>query len=128
MNLHVWVPNLFDGKGGIQVYSAFFLQALQNLYPQSQYEVFIKHDVRTTDEIPYLSNTRFHFAGNYPHKVRTPFFASQLIGQGILKKPDLAIATHLNFTPAAQLLKRLTGTPYWAVAHGIDAWNIKIPR
>lgn len=127
MNLHIWTPNLFNGRGGIQVYSAFFLQALQNLYPKSQYDIFIKHDVQTPSEISYSSNTRFHFAGNYPHKVRTPIFASQLIGQGILKKPDLAIATHLNFTLAAYWLKRLTGTPYWAIAHGIDAWNIKNP-
>jgi hypothetical protein len=25
-------------------------------------------------------------------------------------------------------LKRLNGTPYWVVAHGIDAWNITNPR
>ncbi|BDA71462.1 glycosyltransferase [Rivularia sp. IAM M-261] len=127
MNLHVWVPNLFNGKGGIQVYSAFFLQALQNLYPESQYDVFIKHDVRTSSDISYLSKTCFHFAGSYPQKVRTPLYASQIIGQGILKKPDLVITTHLNFAVAAYWLKRLTGTPYWAIAHGIDAWDIKNP-
>jgi glycosyltransferase involved in cell wall biosynthesis len=125
MNLHVWVPDLFGGKGGIQVYSAFFLQALQQLYPKSNYEVFVKHDVQKSSEVSYLSNTRFHFAGSYPQKVRTPLFASQLITQGILKKPDLVITTHLNFAVAGYWLKRLNGTPYWAVAHGIDAWDIK---
>lgn len=35
------------------------------------------------------------------------------------------LATHLNFTIASLILKRLLGIPYWVVAHGIEAWNIK---
>ena len=29
-NIHVWMPNLFGFKGGIQVYSAYFLTRLQD--------------------------------------------------------------------------------------------------
>ena len=127
MNFHIWIPGLFASKGGIQVYSSFFLQALQNLYPQSRYDVFIKHDSRTSSEISYSRDTHFHFAGNSPAKLRTPIFAAQLIGQGILKRPDLVISTHLNFGVAGYWLKRLTDTPYWVIAHGIDAWDIENP-
>ena len=125
MQFHLWVPNLFGFKGGIQVYSAFFLQALQSLYPQGQYDVFLKHDVEATSDIPCLPKTQFHFAGASALKIRTFIFSTQIISKGIQQRPDLIITTHLNFTVAAYWLKRLTGIPYWTVAHGIEAWDIK---
>ncbi len=124
-HFHIWFPEIFGFKGGIQVYSAFFLQALQNLYPQSQYDVFLKNDVRTTPDIPYRPKTRFHFAGALPSKIRTPIFAAKIISKGLQQRPDLIIATHFNFTVAAYKLKLITGIPYWTVAHGIEAWDIK---
>ena len=124
-HFHIWSPEIFGFKGGIQVYSAFFLEALQKLYPQSQYDVFLKNDIGTTPEIPYLPETQFHFAGAWPLKIRTPVFATQIINKGFQQRPDLIIATHLNFTVAAHRLKRLIGTPFWTIAYGIEAWDIK---
>lgn len=127
MHFHLWFPELFSCKGGIQTYSAFFLQAIQNLYPQSSYDVFLKHDIRANPEINYLPQTKLHFAGGYPLKIRTPVFASCIATAGLIQRPNLAIATHLNFTIAAYWLKRLIGIPYWAVAHGIEAWDVQNP-
>jgi glycosyltransferase involved in cell wall biosynthesis len=120
--LHLWIPDLFQTKGGIQVYSAYFLEALQNVLPKTQLEVFLKHD-STSD----FNQTNFHGAGVYPLKIRTPIFAAQLLIQGLIHRPNLVITTHLNFTEAAYQLWRLTKTPYWAVAHGIEAWDITRP-
>ncbi|GAB4369399.1 MAG: hypothetical protein Kow00121_09290 [Elainellaceae cyanobacterium] len=125
--IHLWFPNLFNFKGGIQVYSAYFLQALQNFYPQADCDIFLMHDTHLSAHIPYSPNTRLHFAGRYPTSVRNPVFAAQLMGQGIHQHPDLIITTHLNFTPVAYWLKRLFGIPYWTVAHGAEAWNIQRP-
>ncbi len=125
MKFHTWVPNLFGCQGGIQVYSGFLLQAIQKIYPQSRYDIFVKHDLKTSSDFPYLPDTRFHFAGDYSLKIRTPAFASQIITQGFLQRPDIIISSHLNFTVAAYWLKCMTGIPYWTVAHGIDAWNIQ---
>lgn len=122
--IHLWFPNIFQFKGGIQVYSAFVLQALQTLAPNYQYEVFLKHDTQVPG---CLERTQFHCAGQFPLAIRTPIFATQLLGFGLWKRPQLVIATHLNFTPVAYWLKRLTGIPYWAVAHGVDAWAIERP-
>lgn len=124
---HLWFPNIFEFKGGIQVYSAFLLEALQKTYPQLNYEVFLKHDTRYLEEIPVLPQTRFHFSGKWSARWRTLMFACQLLGYGLWQRPQIVLATHLNFTVAAYWLKRLTGTPYWAVAHGVDAWNIDNP-
>ncbi len=126
-SIHIWVPNIFEFKGGIQVYSAFLLDALNHLNLKVSYDVFLKHDTQTIGDFSSYSNTRFHFAGSYPLPLRTAVFASQILTGGILKRPQLVIATHLNFAQAAYRLKQLTGIPYWAVAHGVDAWKIENP-
>lgn len=123
-SFHLWFPNIFEFKGGIQVYSAFLLEALQQIYPQLNYDVFLKHDTRALETLAVLPQTRFHFSGKWSARWRTLMFACQLIGYGLWQRPQIVLATHINFTVAAYWLKRFTGTPYWAVAHGIDAWNI----
>lgn len=125
---HLWFPNIFGFKGGIQVYSAFLLEALQQLYPESQYEVFLKLDKSTSPDLTFLSQTQYHFTGGWPKTLRTPAFAAKLLAAGIQQRPDLVIATHINFTVAAHWLNQLTGIPYWAIAHGVDAWDIQQPR
>ncbi|MFB2773245.1 glycosyltransferase [Pelatocladus sp. BLCC-F211] len=124
-NLYLWFPNIFEFKGGIQVYSAFLLEALQSLYPHIEYDVFLKHDTYCSPNSSFIRNTRFHVAGNWHITLRTLAFATQIIGHGFWQRPNLVITSHLNFTVAAYLLKRLTGIPYWTVAHGIEAWDIE---
>ena len=124
---HLWIPNIFEFKGGIQVYSNFLLQGIQRLYPNAKYELFLKHDTTCSTTDQYLANTNFHFSGKIPLPIRTIFFVTQLITNALKQKPELIIATHLNFTVAAYILKRLTGIPYWTTAYGMEAWNIKKP-
>ncbi|NEO25388.1 MAG: glycosyltransferase family 4 protein [Kamptonema sp. SIO4C4] len=122
---HLWIPNIFEFKGGIQVYSAFFLEALQKIAPEAQYDVFLKHDTRSLPR--FLPETRFHFAGHFPPVLRTGGFALQLAGYAIAHRPDLIISTHVNFTVVADYLKRLLGIPYWVVAHGTEVWDLPKP-
>jgi glycosyltransferase involved in cell wall biosynthesis len=124
---HLWLPNIFEFKGGIQVYLAVLLKALQSLYPNSDYEVFLKHDTRSLPDFSFLTHTKFHFYGTWPLPLRTAVFATQLVGIGLWQRPGLIISTHVNFTPAAYWLKRLTGMPYWVIVYGTDAWNIERP-
>jgi glycosyltransferase involved in cell wall biosynthesis len=121
--IHLWFPGIFEFKGGIQVYSAFLLEALQSLYPQGQYKVFLKQDTRASPNV--MSHIQYHFAGSVPSPLRTAFFTAQIIGLGLWQRPQLVISSHVNFTPAAYVLKRLIGVPYWTVAHGLEVWNIQ---
>jgi glycosyltransferase involved in cell wall biosynthesis len=118
---------MFEFKGGIQVYSGFLADALHNLKLKFDYHIFLKNDIQATVDFPERSDTHFHFAGAYPLSLRTIVFSSQIFTMGVLQRPKLVIATHLNFAPAAYRLKQLTGIPYWTIAHGVDAWNIKNP-
>jgi len=124
-SFHLWMPGLFDAKGGIQTYSGFLLQTLKQLYPGLQADVFLMHD-RGWQQ-PETARPRFHFTGDVPSRLRAPAFATKALTAGITQYPELVISTHLNFTVAAYWLKRLTGIPYWAVAHGFEAWDVQRP-
>ena len=123
-SLHLWTPGLFDFKGGIQTYSGFLLQALEQLDPAIQTDAFFMHD-RSQQQSDYRS--RCHFMGNVSPRLRAPVFAANVLATGMRQHPDLVISTHLNFTVAAYWLKRLAGIPYWAVAHGFEAWDVERP-
>jgi glycosyltransferase involved in cell wall biosynthesis len=125
--LHLWCPNIYEFKGGIQVYSNFLLETLHSLYPDVSYSIFLKHDAHVPEEKSSRKNFQFHCAGGFPQSLRTPAFAAQVLSGGFWRKPSLVISTHVNFTIAAYWLKRFTGIPYWAVAHGVDAWDIRDP-
>jgi glycosyltransferase involved in cell wall biosynthesis len=123
--LHLWIPNMFEFKGGIQVYSAFLLQAVQQIPQIDQCEVFLKHDCQPDSES--FQEISFHCAGKWHPRLRSLVYAAQLFKYGIIQRPDLIISTHVNFTLVAYWLKRFANIPYWAVAHGVDAWNIQKP-
>lgn len=125
---HLWMPDIFQFKGGIQVYSAFLLKAIQELYPEQTYHVFLKHDVKATFRTKATKQPHFHFAGKWSPALRTFVFATQLLSNGLRQRPDLIITTHIHFAPVAYWLKRVYGIPYWAIAHGIEAWDIQKPQ
>jgi glycosyltransferase involved in cell wall biosynthesis len=128
--IHFWSPGLFDFKGGIQVFSNFLLEALQDRYPHIDYQTFLMHD--QLDKAPQSRSshphTTFHYTGQWPLRLRTQAFAAQVLGYGLIQKPDLVITTHLNFTVAANQLKHLRKIPYWTIAHGFEAWDIQRPQ
>ncbi|WP_269086141.1 glycosyltransferase [[Phormidium ambiguum] IAM M-71] len=126
--IHFWIPNIFQFKGGIQTYSAFLIEALQSLHSDKKYEIFLKHDTSSSTDLSFLANTKFHFAGAVPLQLRTLLFAMQIIINGLYKKPDLVITTHLNFSIVSYLLKRFRGISYWTVVHGVEAWDIQRPN
>ncbi|MEC4989702.1 MAG: glycosyltransferase [Oscillatoria sp. PMC 1068.18] len=127
LSFDLWFPNIFEFKGGIQVYSAVFLQALQELLPESNYQVFLKHDTQYLSDYQFLQKTNYYFAGNSPLSLRTAIFGAKIIGSKLKQRPSLIISGHVNFSPVAYWLKRLLGIPYWICVYGVDAWNIKRP-
>jgi glycosyltransferase involved in cell wall biosynthesis len=68
---------------------------------------------------------RFHFSGDWSLPLRTQAYAISLFATGIARRPHLIVTTHLHFAPAAHWLKKVAGVPYWVVAHGVEAWDIK---
>lgn len=124
--VHFWCPELFK-LGGIQRYSRHLLEGLAEDPSAKVERVLLKNDSGLPPDFRPPPATSFTFAGTAGRGLRTPFFAAELIGHGAWGKPDLVLTSHLNFTPAAHLLKRLRGVPFWTVAHGFEAWDAHRP-
>jgi glycosyltransferase involved in cell wall biosynthesis len=121
--IHLWFPNIFEFKGGIQVYSAFLLRALQELYPDVALHVFLKHD-RKSPPPRDRAQVRYTCAGTVPMQLRTVLYSAQLTQAAFQERPDLIILSHANFGVLAAPLKRWLGIPFWTIAHGTEVWNI----
>ncbi|MBD2107752.1 glycosyltransferase [Nodosilinea sp. FACHB-13] len=135
--VHFWVPNLFEFKGGIQVYLCDILSAIS--YLQSQGSFLLSTDIVIIDKLDsdkpevvskaneFTGNFSFTFMGNVPRVLRTFAFSLKILIASFQQHPNLILCGHLNFTPVAYLLHLLLGTPYWILVYGVDAWDIKHP-
>ncbi len=124
--IHVWLPDVFEYKGGIQVYSAFFIQALEQVLLNSDRLIFLKNDVEATNDIRFAPQTKFKFTGRWKSSfLHTPIFAVQVFWAALWQRPDLIICGHINFSPLALNIFKLLKIPYWVIVHGIDAWDLE---
>jgi phosphatidylinositol alpha-1,6-mannosyltransferase len=126
IKIHIWLPDIFEFKGGIQVYSAFLVQALEQVLPNSARHVFLKNDAKATEDLVFNPQTKFYFAGQYKLSfLHTSIFALQVLFAAFTKKPDLIICGHINFSPLTLYIFNLLKIPYWVIVYGTDAWDIE---
>jgi len=123
-SVHVWVPGLKEGSGGIQAFSRIYLQAIREAYPHLPLRVFVKNDEPKADDPLRLMGIRIHSVSRLPSFLRTPAFAAYGILFAIRDRPCCSVTTHLNFLPVLYLLRLLLGIPCSSILHGIEAWNI----
>ncbi len=119
LKLHLWAPNMFEFKGGIQVFSRLLREAI--LEDGSSVSTFLK--LERASSVP-ADARNIHCFGTIPPLFRTAYFALAAMSAAIRQRPALILSTHLNFGPAALCARKLAGIPYWLVAHGVDAWGI----
>lgn len=123
--LNLWFPNLFEFKGGIQVYLQDILQIMQEKLPNSYLCILDKLDKSKPKDKFNSNNYSFIFSGHLPKYLRTQHFAFNLIKTAILSRPKFILCGHINFAPVALLIRRLTGIPYGVIVYGVDAWEIQ---
>ena len=121
-SVHVWVPELTSTRGGIQAFSRHLVEAVATIAGGDRVRVFSKND-RGSAVAPG-TNVVIRGFGKWPPVLRTTAFAVGIVLRAIQDRPALIITTHLNFGVAAYMAKRLSRSPYWCVAHGIEAWNL----
>ncbi len=122
--IHIWVPGIRDGSGGIQAFSRRFVEAVHQLHPQARLRVIIKNDTLAQDDPLRALPVTFHSVHSVPAMLRTAALVGLGIYLGLKDAPDLALTTHVHFLPALILLRRFNGTRCAAVLHGIEAWNL----
>lgn len=127
--IHIWIPELFSSKGGIQVFSDFFVRAVQSTYPQAEYSIFLKNDcsAQVPQELDYLPQTQIYGSGNWKESLRTLLFSLDLIAKAVWYRPSLIIVNHVNFSPIASFLKKLIGVRFVVNTYGIECWDIDKP-
>lgn len=118
--IHLWVPELDRTRGGIQAFSHFLLQALKVALPRLR--------IRTLAKSGCGTNSDHYHMGRVPGPLRTLVYAVSLLSAGWRFQPAMVISSHVNFLPAAYLLKRWRGVPYMGVAHGIEVWGNRRPQ
>ena len=123
--IHLWVPGIRPGTGGIQALSRVYVRALHEAHPSVLIRVFVKNDAAAPDDPLRADGVRFHSVGHLPGFLRTISLAALGIGFGLLKRPLCVLTTHLHFLPAVRLLRAVLGTPMVAVLHGIEVWNLQ---
>ncbi|WP_375495833.1 glycosyltransferase [uncultured Nostoc sp.] len=124
-SLHLWFPNLFEFKGGIQVYLQDILQAIQEGLPNLSVCILDKLDRNKPVDKFTSNNYSFTFSGSFPGFLKTLHFAFNLIFKALSKLPKFILCGHINFAPIALFVHRLTGIPYVIIVYGIDAWEIQ---
>ena len=126
-SIHLWVPNLFEFKGGIQVYLQDVIRALNDEFPSLYLLIFDKldsHQPKNSFDSPKIS---LLFSGNTQRYWQTLHFSIKLILGALRNRPNLIVCGHLNFSPIAFFISRLTTIPYWIIVYGTDAWNVQEP-
>jgi len=135
-HIFVLAPNLFGFKGGVQVYSSHLIQAIQKVYPESKYSVFLKYEQNTaiaTNNSSFLPQTRFYPFGEivcdtngWRRRLRTILSATTILFKALIHRPDLIVTTEINYyIVLCYWLHRWMDIPYWTVLHGIEAWDIQ---
>ncbi|MGD1089598.1 MAG: glycosyltransferase family 4 protein [Verrucomicrobiota bacterium] len=121
--IHIWIPDCESVRGGIQVFSRFFIRAVGECLPEAELFVFSKNDRWLSKPlVPQVKKVRC--AGRWPQHLRTAAFTWQLVTNALRHRPDLILTTHTNFTPVAAWLKKIRGIPFAAVAHGVEVWGV----
>lgn len=113
MKIHVWAPAFTGFGGGIAAFSRELALGLEEM----------GHDVRLFGKIDRpgsFSGMQLWGTKRYTGLTRSHVFGAGLLLAVARQRPDHIISTHVNFGPVAQIAKRLFGTSFTLVAHGID--------
>lgn len=124
-SIHVWVPGIREGAGGIQAFSRVYVQAIREAYPQAELHVFVKNDEPAANDPLRKTGVSFHSVVAYPAWLRTVALVICGLGLGLWERPLCVVTTHLHFLPALCWLKWLRGVRVMSVLHGIEAWNLR---
>lgn len=124
-SIHIWVPGIREGAGGIQAFSRVYVQTVREAFPWALIRVFVKNDEPEADDPLRRMGVRFYSVAGHPPWLRSFMLLLWGLGYGLLDRPRCVVTTHLHFLPALLLLRWLRGVRVMSVLHGIEAWNLR---
>lgn len=109
MKVLVLAPPLAQ-VGGIQRYTQTMVRALERLLGDESVRCFaISETLDKNGQGGFRARAKLNFA-------------FRAVCQVVQWRPTLIICTHLALGPIAWLVRNFANSPYWIVAHGIEAW------
>jgi glycosyltransferase involved in cell wall biosynthesis len=99
--------------GGVQNYTSTLIDALQ---------VILGNDRVRMITVPGDPKLRDDGSLGLPFSLKLRFFFSAF-AKAIIWSPDLMICAHVGLAPAAHVMSKLSGIPYWLVLYGIEVWG-----
>jgi glycosyltransferase involved in cell wall biosynthesis len=111
--VHLWSPAISAFGGGIGAFSRELAFGLRDL----RYSVQLHSKVDATQQwqgFPLIGS------GTFSPSLRSAGFGVQVTRSFLLRRPDIIITSHLNFSPLAISLSALTTARCYVAAHGID--------
>jgi len=118
MRILFLATDIFNTKGGIQVFNNHLLKALAEL--GNNLSAVSINDSKGLEHAKYL----FMPCGKYKHFKKITFVINTL-RQLFSFKPDLLLCGHINISFFCMLLSTIFKVPYFTVTHGIEAWRLK---
>jgi len=123
--LHVWVPGIREGTGGIQNFCRNLVRMLHESFPHLALRIIVKNDSLSPND-PLREYGTFNSVENVPARLRTPALAALGTTYALKERPIAILGAHLHFLPALKIIRSLTGAPYCGFLYGIEAWDIRL--
>ena len=123
--LHVWVPGIREGTGGIQNFCRNLVRMLHESFPHLALRIIVKNDSLSPND-PLREYGTFTSVENIPARLRTPALAAFGTAYALKERPVAILGAHLHFLPALKIIRSLTGAPYCGFLYGIEAWDIRL--
>jgi phosphatidylinositol alpha-1,6-mannosyltransferase len=112
MKVLVLAPPM-GAAGGVQSYTQTLVRTLEGILGAKNVHLLAVHQEPRRGSDGELS---------FSSGVKARFLAASLL-KAIVWRPQLVICAHVGVSPAARIIQRITGTPYWIILHGIEVWG-----
>ena len=123
--LHIWVPGIREGTGGIQNFCRNLVRMLHESFPHLALRIIVKNDSLSPND-PLREYGTFTSVEDVPARLRTPALVVLGTTYALKELPVAILGAHLHFLPALKIIRSLTGVPYCGFLYGIEAWDIRL--
>ncbi len=121
--IHLWLPEIAPGNGGIQSFSRDLLDGLLTLYPSAELEVVIRNDYPDSQDKLFSQRINWSSSSAFPKWLRPLGMVLLGLRAAVLRRPHLIICGHVNFLPAVKIMASFFRASSMVVIYGIEIWK-----
>lgn len=123
--IHIWVPGIREGSGGIQGYCRNLIRFVVEGFPDHDVHVIVKNDEARENDPLRGERVEFTSVSRFPAWMRTAVMAAAGLMAALRERPALMLGAHLHFLPALRIIRGLIKRPYIGFLYGIEAWGLR---